>query len=105
MTFKIDMRNFPRDEKGELTILSQNGDLTLNHQPPTFQDVREKIMLFVATSPAPVGRSDIANYLGFNKRSPWLLGKIESLVEDGRLNRINGRARNGYLQYFYEVTK
>lgn len=77
----------------------------LSHE--TYHDplpIRAKIYAFVCNSPAEVSRGDIAKHLNL-KKTGYLHGHIEALVEAGRLARANGQHTNGVLKYLYTVSR
>jgi len=103
MTFKMDLRKFPRGEDGNLALHGQPDQIALRGVPSFQRDLKREILLFVNTAGRPVSRSEICKELGFSKNSTHYIPKLESLVQEGYLNRVNGYWRNGFVMYFYEV--
>lgn len=111
MNNRIDLRDAPRDEKGQLllpgfsyvTSQEQNGNVTF-HRVPQFQvDIRQEIYLFVRDNPH-VSTGQIAKAVN-RKKSPWLIAKIKSMVESGHLRQNHSVWKNGVLMYLYEVAE
>lgn len=105
----IDLRQAPRDEDGKLfpalgTSRESKGNDTSRQLPQFYRDYEKEIYLFVSTSDRAVTRQEICKELKL-KKAPWLIDKIERLVEMGFLNRIHGTWRNGALVFFYEVNE
>lgn len=110
---KLDLRSVPRDENGLAlpalagsngTSYDQNGNVTSHKIPSFVRDYDKEIYLFVATAGRAVSRADIAKALGL-KKTPWLYGKINFLVEHGYLSSHHGIWKNGVVMYFYEVNQ
>lgn len=110
---KLDLRNMPRGANGELlpalttdndTSRYQNGNDTSHKKLPPTRDYNREIYLFVATHGGGVTRSKICKSMDLQK-TPWLIAKIDALVESGHLTRRNETYRNGFVVYLYEVNQ
>lgn len=110
---RLDLRNMPRGENGELlpalddgndTYRYQNGINTSHKKLPVTRDLNREIYLYVSENGGGVTRLEICKHLKLQK-SPWLIAKIDALVSDGFLTRRNETYRNGFVVYLYEVNQ
>lgn len=111
MGVRLDLRSLPRDDSGLLaveegsdyvTLRDQNGNATLRPVPRFGRDIREGIWAFIADNPEGVTVGQIAKALG-KAKSPWLNGKIQSMVTDGYLLKIEVPYRSNMPSYLYYI--
>ena len=83
----------------------QNGNDTYQYPSLTNPSIRARIYdVLVRADGSALPRSEIAKRLGL-KQTPWLIMAIESLVNDGYLNKYRTVYKNGALMFAYEVKR
>jgi hypothetical protein len=111
MSKTLDLRHIPRSADGKISVgertsidtsrdaisigTSQNVELAPKHP-------RERIWEFVALSGRAVSRGEIAKGLGY-KKAPWINAHIESLVQDGWLERGHTIRPGGVVMFWYRA--
>ncbi len=110
---KLDLRTAPRDEKGLVSVEQGSSHTTSHYQndsmrshklPPPPRDIRREIWLFVAGADGAVTRAQIAKHLGL-KKTPWLNGVIEKLVDESYLLCYASTWKNGFPMYYYAINE
>lgn len=109
MAVKLDLRNMPRDNEGRLVVESDsdyvtardlNGNATLRPVPRFGRDIRESIWAFIAENPEGVTVGEIAKAVN-RKKTPWLRAKIESMVQDDYLLKVEVEYRSNMPAFLY----
>lgn len=106
----LSLRHAARDEQGRLVsrrgsgyvpLPAPTGNVPARSLPSFVVDIKQEILRAVATG-GVVTRADIARAVD-RKKSTWLIGHIEELVERGHLCKAAGVWKNGVTMYYYEV--
>ena len=86
------------------TARLQNGHETSRYRPPPERTVGQRIYDFLYKDQQWHSRADIAKALGL-KKTNWLNGHIEQLVERGQLVKEMTTRPNGAAQFWYAVPR
>lgn len=100
----VDLRTAPRDSEGRLLVGrgESSREDSLHVKFSREASLGERIYRIVWQSGGAVSRADIAKALGVRKSS-WLNGHIESLVNRGYLTRTHRLQPNGVVKYLYTI--
>ena len=111
MVNKINLRDFPRGENGQLqveegtgyaSLRDSNGGVTLRRIPRFGKDIRETIWQYIAENPEGVTMGEIAKAVD-RKKTPWLDQKVQGMIRDGYLFRIEESYRPNMPVYLYFI--
>lgn len=86
---------------GHVTSHDQPGHVTYQ-PPPLRRDVGREIYDAIYGAGKALSRGEIAKLLKL-KKTPWLIDHIEQLAAKGYLVKTEGKWRNGFLMYYYQV--
>lgn len=90
-------------KRGIDTSKDRNDSIQSHTPPDARRDVRIEIWNMVkAANGAWVTRTEICKALKL-KKTPWLNGHIERLVNEGYLEPYRGKCPNGYPKYWYRL--
>lgn len=109
---RLDLRAAPRDHLGyievgegdnHVTPRAAPGNVQSNSVPSFAVDVKREILVALKNAMGqPMTRADIAKAVN-RKKTPWLSGHVEQLVEAGYVIREAGVWKNGCTMYWYSI--